>query len=217
MAKACQESDVSGDPFKSGDQGFPEIILASTSPRRGELLGVLGVQHRVVASEALESEENQLTAWEVATLNAYRKARAVAKRFPDSVVLGADTVVCLGAKLFGKPCDMAEAESMLRALQGKTHQVVTGVCLIHLRAHRQRVFAETSDVTLLPLSIGAIRRYLGRIQPLDKAGAYAIQDHGSLIVSEISGSFSNVVGLPLERLKAALGFWGPGRQAGEPR
>ena len=106
---------------------------------------------------------------------------------------------------------------MLRALQGKTHQVVTGVCLIHLRAHRQRVFAETSDVTLLPLSIGAIRRYLGRIQPLDKAGAYAIQDHGSLIVSEISGSFSNVVGLPLERLKAALGFWGPGRQAGEPR
>ncbi len=123
---------------------FPEIILASTSPRRGELLGVLGVRHRVVASDAEESEEDQLTAWEVAPLNAYRKARAVAKRFPDSIVLGADTVVCLGVRQFGKPRDMAEAEGMLEALQGKTHQVVTGVCLVHLRAHNQRVFVETS-------------------------------------------------------------------------
>ena len=186
---------------------FPEIVLASASPRRGELLGVLEIRHRAVASDAPESEETQLTAWEVAALNAYRKARAVAKRFPDSIVLGADTVVCLGVELFGKPRDMADAERMLMALQGKTHQVVTGVCLVHLRAHKQQVFVETTDVTLLSLSIRAIRCYLSRIQPLDKAGAYAIQEHGGLIISEMSGSFSNVVGLPLERLKAALGTW----------
>lgn len=194
---------------------FPEIILASTSPRRGELLGVLGVRHRVVVSDAPESEETQLTAWEVAALNAYRKARTVAKRFPDSIVLGADTVVCLGVELFGKPRDMADAERMLMALQGKTHQVVTGVCLVHLRAHNQQVFVETTDVTLLSLSIRAVRYYLSRIQPLDKAGAYAIQEHGELIVSEISGSFSNVVGLPLERLKATLGNWSSGARVDE--
>ncbi len=215
MAKASQESGVTRDPNESGDPEFPEIILASTSPRRGELLGVLGVRHLVVASEAEESEEGQLTAWEVAALNAYRKARTVAKRFPDSIVLGADTVVCLGVRLFGKPRDTTEAEGMLEALQGKTHQVVTGVCLIHLRAHKQRVFSETSDVTLLPLSLGAIKQYLARIKPLDKAGAYAIQEHGSLIVSEVSGSFSNVVGLPLEKLRAALGSWSSARHSGE--
>ncbi len=195
---------------------FPDIILASISPRRGELLEVLGVNHRAIGSDAAESEEEQLTAWEIASLNAYRKARAVAKRFPDSIVLGADTVVCLGARLFGKPRDMTDAERMLEALQGKTHQVVTGVCLTHLRSHRQQLFVETTDVTFLPLSPKAIKLYLSRTRPLDKAGAYAIQDHGGWIVSEISGSFSNVVGLPLERLAGALESWSGGTRAVEP-
>ncbi len=100
---------------------------------------------------------------------------------------------------------------MLRQLQGRTHQVVTGVCLTQLRNHRQKIFAESTDVTFRPLSAGEIEDYLRRINPLDKAGAYAIQEHGALVVREISGSYSNVVGLPLERVKEELSAWGDGR------
>lgn len=195
--------------------GFGSVILASTSPRRSELLRVAGVGHRVVPSEAVECEDEHLTAWETAQLNAYRKARVVAKRFPDELVLGADTVVCLGTRLFGKPRDREEAERMLGELQGRTHQVVTGVCLVHLRTHRQQLFSDTTHVTFLTLSGESIRSYVERIEPMDKAGGYAIQDEGSLIVSEILGSFSNVVGLPIEALRAVLATW-PG-WAGEAR
>lgn len=174
-----------------------------------------GVEHRVVPSEAVECEDEHLTAWETAQLNAYRKARVVAKRFPDELVLGADTVVCLGTRLFGKPRDREEAERMLGELQGRTHQVVTGVCLVHLRTHRQQLFSDTTHVTFLSLSGESIRSYVDRIEPMDKAGGYAIQDEGSLIVSEILGSFSNVVGLPIEALRAVLATW-PG-WAGEAR
>ena len=96
---------------------------------------------------------------------------------------------------------------MLARLQGRHHQVVTGVCLMHLRAHREKIFAVSTDVLFHPLSARQIRAYLAAIQPLDKAGAYAIQERGELIVSEISGSYSNVVGLPVERLKSELASW----------
>jgi septum formation protein len=122
-------------------------------------------------------------------------------------VLAADTLVYIGTTLFGKPLDLDDAFRMLTQLQGATHQVVTGVCLIHLRGHRQRIFFETSDVTFRSLAPEEIRHYLARIDPLDKAGAYAIQEHGDLIIREITGSFSNVVGLPMERLKAELANW----------
>jgi septum formation protein len=99
---------------------------------------------------------------------------------------------------------LADAHRMLSRLQGRTHQVVTGVCLLHLRAHRERIFAVTTDVTFQMLKSDQITQYLSKINPLDKAGAYAIQDHGELIVAEISGSFSNVVGLPMEKLGEEL-------------
>lgn len=142
-------------------------------------------------------------------MNAYRKARAVAKRFPDALVLGADTLVYLDreTKLFGKPATQAEAFRMLEQLEGRTHAVITGVCLVHLREHRQRVFAEWTDVRFHPLTARQIRKYLALINPLDKAGAYAIQEHGELVVAEISGSYSNVVGLPVERVREVLDEW----------
>ena len=96
---------------------------------------------------------------------------------------------------------------MLEQLQGRTHQVVTGICLLHLRDHRQTVFAETTAVTFHPLNTVKIRRYLKIVNPLDKAGAYAIQEKGDLIVKKIAGSYTNVVGLPLERLAAELNSW----------
>jgi septum formation protein len=186
---------------------LPPLILASASPRRARLLRELGVQFRVVPSDAPEVHHEQLTAREIAQINAYRKAHAVAKEFPDALVLGADTLVCIETTLLGKPASIADAFRMLDQLQGRTHEVVTGICLLSLRRHRQRVFAETTSVTFHPLDAAAIRRYLDKVNPLDKAGAYAIQEEGDLIVERISGSYSNVVGLPVEKLRAELAAW----------
>ncbi|HTG42910.1 MAG TPA: Maf family protein [Verrucomicrobiae bacterium] len=183
---------------------MPPLILASASPRRSELLRQLGVKFQVLPSAIEETESDQLSPHETCQINAYRKARAVAKQHPDMLVLGADTVVCLGSRIYGKPADRAEALRMLSHLQGQTHEVVTGLCLLHLRAHRQKIFAQSTTVTFRPLRTPDIRRYLDKIDPLDKAGGYAIQEHGELLVQEVSGSFSNVVGLPLERLQDEL-------------
>jgi len=185
------------------------VILASASPRRVELLRQVVPDFEVVPSDAPEAHDDQLTAWEMAQVNAYRKARAVAKKFPDALVLGADTLVYLDreTKLFGKPATRTEAEQMLAGLEGRVHAVITGVCLLYLRGHRQRVFAEWTDVKFHPLTKAQIRDYLALINPLDKASAYAIQEHGERIVAEIFGSYSNVVGLPVERVRQELHAW----------
>jgi septum formation protein len=123
------------------------------------------------------------------------------------VVLGADTLVYLGTKVYGKPATMAESRKMLQNLQGKTHQVVTAVCLMQLRQHRQRLFADITDVTFRRLNSEAIEDYIRSVNTLDKAGAYAIQEKGDDLVESISGSYSNVVGLPMERLERELEAW----------
>ncbi len=186
---------------------LPSIVLASSSPRRQELLRQCGVEFEVVPAAIPELHDEALTAREVSLLNAHRKARAVAKRFPDRVVLGADTLVVRGRRLYGKPVDLAHARRMMAELAGHTHQVVTGVCLLRLRNHRERLFAEITDVTFRALDAQQIDAYLAGIDPLDKAGAYAIQNHGDRIVAEIAGSYSNVVGLPVERVLEALRGW----------
>ncbi|MBI4663251.1 MAG: septum formation protein Maf [Verrucomicrobia bacterium] len=186
---------------------LPRLILASASPRRAELMRQLNLDFQVITSEVPEVDHRQLTAGEIAQINAYRKARSVSKRFPDYLVLGADTVVSLGVRLFGKPADLGEARRMLETLQGQTHQVVTGVCLVSLRHRRERLFAEITDVSFRPLTAQQITEYLAAINPLDKAGAYAIQERGDALVQDIDGSFSNVVGLPLERLRVELDRW----------
>jgi septum formation protein len=184
-----------------------QLILASASPRRAELLRQLGLRFEVLPSEAGEFAHEHLSPLELCQLNAHRKARAVAKKVPDAIVLAADTLVFLDDEILGKPADLAEAHGMLERLQGRTHQVVTGVVLIHLRAHRERVFAVSTEVRFCALSDGQIRNYLAKVNPLDKAGAYAVQEHGELIVEEISGSYSNVVGLPVERVQTELQAW----------
>jgi septum formation protein len=154
-----------------------------------------------------------LSPLEVCQLNAHRKAFAVAKKIPDALVLGADTLVFLDNEILGKPRDLSEARWMLSRLQGRSHQVVTGVSLIHLRKHQERIFAASTDVLFHPLDAGQIREYTTKVETLDKAGAYAIQESGETLVSEISGSFSNVVGLPVELLRAELEAWGKPRPA----
>ena len=186
---------------------LPALILASASPRRAQLLSEMGFEFHVVPSHADEARNEQLTVRELCLLNAYRKARAVAKKIPDALVLGADTAVQVENRLLGKPADLKEARQMLEWLQGRTHQVVTGICLLHLRHFRQKIFTETTEVTFRNLDARQIQDYLAAINPLDKAGAYAIQEKGDLIVKSVAGSYSNVVGLPVERLRTELYTW----------
>ena len=186
---------------------LPPLILASASPRRAELLKLLKIDFQILPGHAEEVAHEHLTPLEVCQLNAHRKARVIAKKIPDALVLGADTLVFLDNEILGKPQDLAEAERMLARLQGRTHQVVTGVSLVHLRGHAERIFAVSTDVLFHPLDAGQIRAYLKKINPLDKAGAYAIQEGGENLIEEISGSYTNVVGLPVEKLRAELSGW----------
>ena len=183
------------------------IILASASPRRAALLKELVPEFRVVPSAASELLHHHLTAYELARANAWRKADSVSKEHPEALVLGADTLVYVDSESLGKPRDRAEAEEMLARLQGRTHQVITGVCLLHRQSSRRSVFVVCTDVTFRALGRAAIAAYLDSIDPLDKAGAYAIQEGGEVLVARISGSYSNVVGLPVERLRLELADW----------
>lgn len=186
---------------------LPPLILASASPRRAELLKLLAPGFRILPGHVDEVAHEHLTPLEICQLNAHRKARLIAKRIPDALVIAADTLVFLDNEILGKPRSLAEARRMLGRLQGRVHQVVTGVCLMHLRAHRERIFASSTDVLFHPLDDRQIRRYVKLVHPLDKAGAYAIQERGELIIAEVSGSFSNVVGLPVESLREELAAW----------
>ncbi len=186
---------------------LPPLILASESPRRAELLRQAGIIFTVVSGRAPEERSEHLSPHELARLNAFRKSRAVAKKHLDALVLGADTLVCLGHQIFGKPASLQEAHEMLAKLQGRTHEVVTGVCLLQLHAHRRKIFTVSTAVTFRQLHSEQIRRYLSKTSPLDKAGGYAIQEEGDEIVKSIHGSFTNVVGLPMERVMEELQSW----------
>ncbi|MCX7824537.1 MAG: Maf family protein [Verrucomicrobiae bacterium] len=180
------------------------IILASASPRREELLRSLGLDFDAVPSEAVEHNDHPVSARELALHNAQLKARDVAARHPDALVIGADTIVVLAGQVYGKPRDGHEARHMLRNLSGRSHCVITGVCLIR---GNERNFVVETRVQFRELSEADIERYIAAVNTLDKAGAYAIQE-GPPIVASIDGSYSNVVGLPLERLVAELREFG---------
>lgn len=176
------------------------FILASNSPRRRELLARFFTEFRVEPSRFEEGSAG-LSASEAALFNARGKAADVAARHPDCAVLGADTVVSLGGNVLGKPKDEADACAILRTLRGRTHEVLTGICLI--AGGREQADVVTTRVTFYPLSDELIARYVASGLPLDKAGAYGIQD-GYPLVASYEGSYSNVVGLPLERLGEML-------------
>ena len=182
----------------------PQIILASASPRREQLLREMGLRFIIVRPDGVEEELSGAAPGVLALQNAQRKARAVAGRHPDEMVIGADTMVVLDGRIFGKPRDREEAVTMLEQLVGRQHEVITGVCLLHRALDAELTLADTTRVWMRALDRVQIQDYLGKINPLDKAGAYAIQEHGGGIVERIEGSYSNVMGLPLERLRATL-------------
>jgi septum formation protein len=182
----------------------PQIILASASPRREQLLREIGLRFTVVHPDNVEEVFTGATPEVLAMRNAQCKAHAVAERHRAALVIGADTMVVLGGKLFGKPRDPAEAGRMLAELAGQKHEVFTGVCLVHRAQNVEITFCDSTKVWMKPLTREGIHVYHSKIYPLDKAGAYAAQEHGDTIIKHIDGSFSNVMGLPIERLRVIL-------------
>ena len=183
---------------------IPPVILASASPRRSQLLASMDIEFEVVPSHVEELIDGYDFIPDLCEANARIKAEPIADMHPECLVIAADTMVYLEDTLFGKPTDIDDAHRMLTRLQGRTHQVTTGVSLIYHNEEISKSFSVITNVTFLSLDAGQISEYLAKIDPLDKAGGYAIQEHKQMIAKRVSGSVSNVVGLPVERLKEEL-------------
>ncbi|WP_374164685.1 Maf family nucleotide pyrophosphatase [Arcticibacter sp. MXS-1] len=183
---------------------FPPIILASKSPRRQELLNLMSIDFRVVLKEVDESFPAGLGLAETALFIAEKKARAFDESIkPGEIVVTADTIVCIERNILGKPENEEHAFEMLSMLSGKKHEVITGVALF--TSERLHSFYEVTEVYFRPLTSEQIRYYIRQYEPFDKAGAYGIQDWIGLVgIERISGSYTNVVGLPTERLYREL-------------
>jgi septum formation protein len=179
------------------------IILASKSPRRQELLQLMGLDFKVVLREVDETYPEGLSPTEIAVHIAEKKAKAFDEVIHDEIVITADTIVCLEGKILGKPENEEHAFEILSDLSGKRHEVITAVCL--LRNHQLTSFYEISEVFFKTLSDEQIRHYISTYAPMDKAGAYGIQEWiGLVAVEKINGSYSNIVGLPTQRLYEEL-------------
>ena len=179
------------------------LILASGSPRRKHLLESIGVHFKIVLPEV--AEKNHISdPRELVETNARIKSGWVARRYPANWILGSDTTVALGQEILGKPRDLDEARNMLKRMAGRTHTVYTAVCLIQLQAEKEELLTVTSRVTFKPLDDAAISEYFKVVNPLDKAGSYGIQEGRELVVDRWEGSFSNIMGLPLDEVGELL-------------
>ncbi len=179
-----------------------KIILASASPRRRELLTQIGLKFEIIPSRREESMKGNRPSQVVMGL-AMDKAADIFHQVggaekPDVLVIGADTIVALGNVILGKPKNAEDALNMLQFLQGKTHQVYTGVCM--MTADKTQVFYEKTDVSMYPANEAQLKDYICTGEPMDKAGSYAIQGRGSVFIREIHGDYNNVVGLPVAQI-----------------
>lgn len=182
-----------------------KIILASSSARRKFLMEEEGYNFEVIASNAAEATQEDIpNPIDLVQENAILKADFIAKNFENRVVIGSDTTVALGSQIFGKPRDLNHAKEMLRFLQGKTHSVFTAIAIIKKDENICDVSFDESKVTFKEMSEEDIENYLQKVDVLDKAGAYAAQEFGELIIEKIDGNFDNVMGLPMSLLKKRL-------------
>jgi septum formation protein len=189
-------------------QAMPSFLLASSSPRRATLLSEAGFQFEIAPPSVDEKFDPALTLRELTLWNAIRKGMSVAQCNPDSVVLAADTLVGLDHRLIGKPADFVEAARMLQRLSGRTHEVCSAAVIYHQNSGRSAIFRDVSRVRFRRLNKVMIENYLAKNNPLDKAGAYAAQGSGAEIIANITGSFTNVVGLPMEKTIKGLAKFG---------
>ncbi len=185
--------------------GKPLFVLASKSPRRKLLLKNIGLQAEIIPANVDESILSTLPPEKMVTELALLKASDVARSFRgDTYVIAADTVVVLDGKVFGKPHDISDAKAMLTKLSGNTHSVYTGYCVVCCKDGSAAAKYERTDVTFRTLSEDEIDAYIKTREPMDKAGAYGIQEKGSMFVEKISGDYFNVVGLPVCALSKLL-------------
>jgi len=168
------------------------------------LLSEGGFEFEIASPRVAEKFDAALTLRELTLWNAIRKGTSIAQTHPDAVVLAADTLVALGNQVIGKPMDLTEAEQMLRRLSGRTHEVCSAVAIYQQTSGKSAVFRDVSRVRFHRLSNATIKDYIAKVGPLDKAGAYAAQGSGAEIIAKIDGSFTNVVGLPMEKTVATL-------------
>lgn len=182
-----------------------QLVLASASPRRRELLERLGIPFKVSVSKTEENiDRGNLTPEQLARELALLKAKDVARTLEDGLVIGADTIVVLDDEILGKPKSREEAGRMLHLLSGRSHQVITGLALVEAGGGRVQLTSEVTTVWFRRLDPGEVEWYLDTGEPMDKAGAYGIQGKGSILVDRIEGCYFNVVGLPLTRLYLML-------------
>lgn len=186
---------------------FPfDLILASASPRRAELLRSAGITNfRVIpAPDVEELDAKSIYLHSIALQNSEMKADAVARLYPDSVVIGADTVIEFKDSTIGKPRSAEHAVEILTSLSGQIHETVTGVSILSRKHNIRILFTDVSTVKFKSYGMDVIRDYMQKVHVLDKAGAYAIQEYGDMLVESVDGSISNIIGLPVERVVEAL-------------
>lgn len=183
---------------------YRTIILASASPQRKKLLEQIGLEVTIITPDISEERDVDISVEEWVCRLALAKAESVAKRFRSGIILGADTVVVLGNKIFRKPRNEEEAKNMLRELSGTTHQVITGLALIDVLTQKSLVEYVTTEVTMKKLSEAQIAGYVITKEPLEKAGGLCIQGRGAQFIEKINGCYTNVIGLPLAKLTDML-------------
>lgn len=181
-----------------------DIILASQSPRRQEILAKLGLPFQVVPSEYEEDMNIDLPPVELVKTLALGKAQEVSERCPEALVIGSDTIVVYQDSKLGKPHSVEEAQDMLRMLQGQKNQIITGVCIRQASSNTEIVFADTVDIMMAPMSEEQIIAYVASGEPMDKAGAYALQEKGAVFIERMEGDFFTAMGLPLRRVAESL-------------
>ena len=179
-----------------------KLILASASPRRKELLSMLNIPFIIETSDVEEVMEQNLQSSEIVMKLAEEKAKDVSKRFPNAVVIGADTIVTYNDQKLGKPSSIEDAFSTLKLLSGKTHEVYTGVSIIN--EGKSNTFYQCTKITFSELSDQEILEYIDTKEPMDKAGSYGIQGFGGTFVERIDGDYFSVVGLPINKVKKNL-------------
>ena len=175
-----------------------KLILASQSPRRAQILGQLIGSFQTLPADV--EEKNLKSAHQTVAYNALLKAQHIATRNPDSWVIGSDTVVSLKDQSLGKPQNLPDAHQTLEKLSGRSHEVFTAVSLLNLSKGVNDSWIETSQVTIKELNKQIIEQYFSLVNPLDKAGAYNIEEHGELIIDHFDGEFENIMGLPKKSL-----------------
>ena len=177
-----------------------KIILASQSPRRAEILRMIGVNFKVESSNIHEDINQKIKQNEIPINLSKAKAEKISHKYPDKIIIGADTIVVFNKKIFGKPKDKNESKKMLKALSGNRHDVITGVTIMNEKLGIIKTFSETTKVFVQKIPTKQIEFYVNNYNTLDKAGSYGIQEWFSVWIKKINGCYYNVMGLPVSKL-----------------